>query len=63
MDENRFGINSFYCTCTVFLSFFLHRFEDGTIPFLDIIAVRHGLDALKKIGGKAIKILHFMTQL
>ncbi|XP_062591879.1 molybdenum cofactor sulfurase-like [Saccostrea cucullata] len=27
------------------------RFEDGTIPFLDIIAVRHGLDALKKIGG------------
>ncbi|XP_061178018.1 molybdenum cofactor sulfurase-like [Saccostrea echinata] len=26
------------------------RFEDGTIPFLDIIAVRHGLDALKKIG-------------
>ncbi|XP_048728647.2 molybdenum cofactor sulfurase-like isoform X2 [Ostrea edulis] len=27
------------------------RFEDGTIPFLDIIAVRHGLDALRKIGG------------
>lgn len=42
---------------------FFFRFEDGTIPFLDIIAVRHGLDALKKIGGKAIKILHFMTQL
>lgn len=31
--------------------FFFFRFEDGTIPFLDIIAVRHGLDALKKIGG------------
>lgn len=35
----------------IYFFFFLFRFEDGTIPFLDIIAVRHGLDALKKIGG------------
>lgn len=32
------------------------RFEDGTIPFLDIIAVRHGLDALRKIGGSIERI-------
>lgn len=27
------------------------RFEDGTVPFLDIIALRHGLDSLKNLGG------------
>ncbi|KAJ3215010.1 hypothetical protein HDU67_000963 [Dinochytrium kinnereticum] len=28
-----------------------HRFEDGTIPFLDIIAVDHGLDWMEEKGG------------
>lgn len=27
------------------------RFEDGTVPFLDIIAVNHGFDALNRITG------------
>ncbi|XP_060080164.1 molybdenum cofactor sulfurase-like, partial [Ylistrum balloti] len=27
------------------------RFEDGTVPFLDIIGLRHGFNALDKIGG------------
>ncbi|XP_071489916.1 molybdenum cofactor sulfurase-like [Diadema antillarum] len=27
------------------------RFEDGTIPFLDIISLRHGFDALDRLGG------------
>ncbi|ELT90808.1 hypothetical protein CAPTEDRAFT_166504, partial [Capitella teleta] len=27
------------------------RFEDGTLPFLDIIALRHGFDAIDRIGG------------
>ncbi|KAJ8036017.1 Molybdenum cofactor sulfurase [Holothuria leucospilota] len=26
-------------------------FEDGTLPFLDIIALRHGFDALDSLGG------------
>ncbi|XP_021345149.1 molybdenum cofactor sulfurase-like [Mizuhopecten yessoensis] len=32
------------------------RYEDGTIPFLDIIALRHGFDALDRIGGGIQKI-------
>ncbi|XP_067687308.1 molybdenum cofactor sulfurase-like [Haliotis asinina] len=27
------------------------RFEDGTLPFLDLIALRHGLDAVQRIAG------------
>ncbi|XP_046583954.1 molybdenum cofactor sulfurase-like isoform X1 [Haliotis rubra] len=27
------------------------RFEDGTLPFLDLIALRHGLDAVHRIAG------------
>lgn len=49
MDENRFW--KIFVHVRYLFGFFLFRFEDGTIPFLDIIAVRHGLDALKKIGG------------
>lgn len=30
-----------------------NRFEDGTPPFLDIIAVRHGLDTLECLAGKS----------
>ena len=28
------------------------RFEDGTLPFLDIIALRHGFDTLERLAGK-----------
>ncbi|XP_041458790.1 molybdenum cofactor sulfurase-like [Lytechinus variegatus] len=27
------------------------RLEDGTVPFLDIVSLRHGFDALKRHGG------------
>jgi len=27
------------------------RFEDGTLPFLEILAVKHGFDALYDIAG------------
>ena len=27
------------------------RFEDGTVSFLDIVALGHGFDALEKIAG------------
>ncbi|XP_014396073.1 PREDICTED: molybdenum cofactor sulfurase, partial [Myotis brandtii] len=27
------------------------RFEDGTIPFLDVIALKHGFDALERLTG------------
>ena len=29
---------------------FLSRFEDGTLPFLDILALRHGFAALTRLG-------------
>ncbi|XP_064594606.1 molybdenum cofactor sulfurase-like [Liolophura sinensis] len=32
------------------------RFEDGTVSFLDIISLRHGFDALNKIGGGMVAI-------
>ncbi|XP_069121921.1 molybdenum cofactor sulfurase 3-like [Argopecten irradians] len=32
------------------------RFEDGTLSFLDIIALRHGFDTLNRIGGGIQKI-------
>lgn len=28
------------------------RLEDGTLPFLDIVSLRHGFDALERLGGK-----------
>ncbi|XP_071100767.1 molybdenum cofactor sulfurase-like [Haliotis cracherodii] len=31
-------------------------FEDGTLPFLDLIALRHGLDAVHRIGGDMEKV-------
>lgn len=27
------------------------RWEDGTLPFLDIMALRHGMDAMARLGG------------
>ena len=29
---------------------FLFRFEDGTLPFLDIVALRHGFSALQRLA-------------
>jgi len=29
----------------------LCRFEDGTLPFLEILAVKHGFDTLYDIAG------------
>ncbi|XP_076254988.1 molybdenum cofactor sulfurase isoform X2 [Rhynchophorus ferrugineus] len=29
---------------------FTERFEDGTLPFLSIMAIKHGLDTLKRLG-------------
>ena len=29
------------------------RFEDGTVPFLGIAALKHGFAALQKVGGMA----------
>lgn len=29
-----------------------YRFEDGTIPFLDVIALKHGFDALERLTGR-----------
>ncbi|XP_072020767.1 LOW QUALITY PROTEIN: molybdenum cofactor sulfurase-like [Amphiura filiformis] len=31
-------------------------FEDGTVPFLDIVAVRHGLDVLQRLAGSMSSI-------
>lgn len=28
------------------------RFEDGTVSFLDIIALKHGFDVLEKLTGQ-----------
>ncbi|XP_078581461.1 molybdenum cofactor sulfurase-like [Branchiostoma floridae x Branchiostoma japonicum] len=32
------------------------RFEDGTLPFLDIIALRHGFDTMEKLTGGMLHI-------
>ncbi|XP_070174349.1 molybdenum cofactor sulfurase-like [Littorina saxatilis] len=32
------------------------RFEDGTLPYLDIVALRHGLNVLESLGGGMEKI-------
>ncbi|CAH1241418.1 MOCOS [Branchiostoma lanceolatum] len=32
------------------------RFEDGTLPFLDIIALRHGFDTLEKLTGGMLQV-------
>ncbi|XP_041371535.1 molybdenum cofactor sulfurase-like [Gigantopelta aegis] len=40
----------------VFRSNIADRFEDGSLPFLDIIALRHGLEAFNRIGGDIIKV-------
>lgn len=29
---------------------FLSRFEDGTLPFLDIVALRHGFSAVQRLA-------------
>ncbi|ESO86189.1 hypothetical protein LOTGIDRAFT_235545 [Lottia gigantea] len=34
------------------------RFEDGTLPFLDIIALRHGFDAIEQFGGGIHNVSH-----
>ncbi|XP_074652218.1 molybdenum cofactor sulfurase-like [Tubulanus polymorphus] len=39
------------------------RFEDGTLPFLDIIALNHGFDALDRIGGTMEAISTRISQL
>ncbi|XP_061851337.1 molybdenum cofactor sulfurase [Colius striatus] len=36
--------------------FISERFEDGTVSFLDIIALKHGFDALEKLTGGMEKI-------
>ena len=35
-------------SCNLLVS---HRFEDGTLPFLDIVALRHGFGALQRLAG------------
>lgn len=32
----------------------LYRFEDGTISFLDVIALKHGFDALEHLTGQSV---------
>ncbi|XP_071531102.1 molybdenum cofactor sulfurase isoform X4 [Panulirus ornatus] len=39
------------------------RFEDGTLPFLSILAVRHGLDAIRKLTGGMDNISHHVFHL
>ena len=34
------------------------RFEDGTVAFLDIMAISHGFDALDRVGGPAVVSRH-----
>lgn len=41
-----------YWTPLVITFNFHSRFEDGTVSFLDIIAVNHGFDALERITGQ-----------
>ena len=36
----------------------MHRFEDGTVSFLDIVALRHGLDCLQGLTGGIESISH-----
>jgi len=38
------------CLLCSFVPFF--RFEDGTVSFLDIIALKHGFDVLEKLTGQ-----------
>ena len=41
------------------------RFEDGTVPFLNIISLKHGMDTVKKLAGqvhlKMLLILCFLN--
>ncbi|KAI0207670.1 Molybdenum cofactor sulfurase [Lamellibrachia satsuma] len=39
------------------------RFEDGTVSFLDIVALGHGFDALEKIAGSMTEISQHTFQL
>lgn len=39
---------------TLIIFFDYCRFEDGTVSFLDIIALRHGFDVLERLGGNII---------
>ena len=41
-----------------FLFLFLCRLEDGTVPFLDILALRHGFEALESFGLSPASISH-----
>ena len=34
------------------------RFEDGTLPFLEILAVKHGFDCLLQLTGRPVICLH-----
>ena len=39
------------------------RFEDGTLPFLEILAVKHGFDTLYSIAGQFDISMQFMIHL
>lgn len=39
------------------------RFEDGTVPFLDIIAVNHGFETLYRITGAARECAHLLKSI
>lgn len=39
------------------------RFEDGTLPYLSIVAIRHGLDTIMKLTGGLEKISHHVFHL
>lgn len=50
-------ISSWCHSCMLYLLFSfipLFRFEDGTVSFLDIIALKHGFDVLEKLTGQLI---------
>ena len=48
--------NNIYCNICVIC----FRFEDGTLPFLEIIALKHGFDALHRIAGGLLVYITYM---
>lgn len=48
------SIPQLHVVFTVFTFILFFRFEDGTVSFLDIIALKHGFDVLEKLTGQLI---------
>ena len=48
---------------SMFCYVFSNRLEDGTLPFLDILALRHGFATLSRLAGSMATVARHTFQL